>query len=262
MDSKNRCVECEIQGLLFLTSVSEAVTLCLVIALQKLVKPVVRRLLRGLFVIIGQIRNGFGWCKTYWKLKVVEDTHWVNYNEFYHIWVGDANESGSTEYYIASWTKDKVNYNRVSKFNTNKHRQVLHGQIWFCDLGYNIGTEKNKMRPVLVMSNNKINNSEKVVVVCITDAKGKVNARCLPIQDSWFLLYSDTEDEEKASDSGKNDTSVYAYLWILDKDSMIQCEEIRAVSKARLDANRGCIGTLTPEDFNLVKGKFKRAYNL
>ena len=62
------------------------------------------------------------------------------------------------------------------------------------------------MRPVLVMSNNKINNSE--------------------------------------------------------KDSMIQCEEIRAVSKARLDANRGCIGTLTPEDFNLVKGKFKRAYNL
>lgn len=43
---------------------------------------------------------------------------------------------------------------------------------WFCDLGYNIGTEKNNMRPVLVMSNNKINNSEKVVVVCITDAKG------------------------------------------------------------------------------------------
>lgn len=102
------------------------------------------------------------------------------------------NQEAQEYYNIASWTKDKVNYNRVSKFNTNKHRQVLHGQIWFCDLGYNIGTEKNKMRPVLVMSNNKINNSEKVVVVCITDAKGKVNARCLPIQDSWFLLYSDT----------------------------------------------------------------------
>ena len=146
------------------------------------------------------------------------------------------NQEAQEYYNIASWTKDKVNYNRVSKFNTNKHRQVLHGQIWFCDLGYNIGTEKNKMRPVLVMSNNKINNSEKVVVVCITDAKGKVNARCLPIQDSWFLLYSDTEDEEKqvymlnqaggdrqilAKQLGisphqlsyvKNDTSVYAYL--------------------------------------------------
>ena len=56
--------------------------------------------------------------------------------------------------------------------------------------------------------------------------------------------------------------SYSSYSEFLDKDSMIQCEEIRAVSKARLDANRGCIGTLTPEDFNLVKGKFKRAYNL
>ena len=138
----------------------------------------------------------------------------------------------------------------------------LRGMYAFCDLGYNIGTEKNKMRPVLVMSNNKINNSEKVVVVCITDAKGKVNARCLPIQDSWFLLYSDTEDEEKQVIPGRTiPASMHTYEF-LDKDSMIQCEEIRAVSKARLDANRGCIGTLTPEDFDLVKGKFKRAYNL
>lgn len=48
----------------------------------------------------------------------------------------------------------------------------------------------------------------------------------------------------------------------LDKDSMVQCEEIRAVSKSRLDAARGCIGTLTPEDFEMVKGKFRRAYGL
>lgn len=96
------------------------------------------------------------------------------------------NQEAQEYYNIASWTKDKVNYNRISKFNTNKHRQVLHGQIWFCDLGYNVGTEKNKMRPVLVMSNNKINNSEKVVVVCITDAKGKVNARCLQFRIHGF----------------------------------------------------------------------------
>lgn len=50
------------------------------------------------------------------------------------------------EYYnIASWLKDKVNYNRISKYNSNKNRQVLHGEIWYCDLGYNVGTEKNKM---------------------------------------------------------------------------------------------------------------------
>jgi mRNA interferase MazF len=82
---------------------------------------------------------------------------------------------------------------------------------------------------------------------------------CYPIK---LRFASDTEDEEKQVIPGRTiPASMHTYEF-LDKDSMIQCEEIRAVSKARLDANRGCIGTLTPEDFDLVKGKFKRAYNL
>lgn len=32
------------------------------------------------------------------------------------------------EYYnIAGWLKDKINYNRISKFANSKRRQVLHG---------------------------------------------------------------------------------------------------------------------------------------
>ena len=167
------------------------------------------------------------------------------------------------EYYqIASWIKDKVNYNRISKFNSNKHRQVNRGEIWYCDLGYNVGTEKNKMRPVLVVSNNSVNNSEKVVVVAITDAKGKVNALNLPAQDSWLLLYSTTTDDDKMIHPGRTvPTSMHSYSF-LDKDSMLQCEEIRAVSKARLDASRGCIGKLEPSDFALFEGKFRRCYDL
>lgn len=41
------------------------------------------------------------------------------------------NQEAQEYYNIAGWTKDKVNYNRVSKFNANRRRQVLHGQIWF-----------------------------------------------------------------------------------------------------------------------------------
>ncbi len=167
------------------------------------------------------------------------------------------------EYYnIASWLRDKLNYNRISKYNSNKRRQVLNGEIWYCDLGYNVGTEKNKMRPVLVVSNNKVNTSEKVVVVAITDAKGKINSNNLPIQDSWLLLYSDTTDDSKMIQPGRTVPShMHAYSF-LDKDSMLQCEEIRAVSKSRLDATRGCIGKLEPKDFALFQGKFKRCYNL
>ena len=50
------------------------------------------------------------------------------------------------------------------------------------------------------------------------------------------MLYSDTEDEEKQVIPGRTiPASMHTYEF-LDKDSMIQCEEIRAVSKSRLDS--------------------------
>jgi mRNA-degrading endonuclease toxin of MazEF toxin-antitoxin module len=167
------------------------------------------------------------------------------------------------EYYdIASWLKDKVFYHDISKRESVNRRQVNHGEIWYCDLGYNIGSEKNKSRPVLIISNNKINRSSKIVVLCITDAKGKLNKRNLPAQDSWFLIYSATTDDAKKIFPGRlipPNTTAYSFL---DKDSVIQCEEIRIVSKARLDRVKGCIGTLTAYDFSFVKQKFKGTYNL
>ncbi len=167
------------------------------------------------------------------------------------------------EYYnIAGWLKEKVHYHNNSKRTKIKRTQVNYGEVWYCDLGYNIGAEKNKCRPVLVMSNNNINQSEKVVVLCMTDAKGKLNSRNLPVQDSWFLLYSTTVDDDKKIFPGRTIPIKMTPYTFLEKDSIVQCEEIKAVSKARLDTTRGCIGTLIPTDFEMIKKKFKRAYNL
>lgn len=55
--------------------------------------------------------------------------------------------------------------------------------------------------------------------------------------------------------------NMHAYSF-LDKDSMVQCEEIRAVSKARFDFSSGCIGKLEPDDLALLKKKFGRTYDL
>lgn len=169
----------------------------------------------------------------------------------------------TTEYFnIGTWLSKKINYHLRSKNSSVKKIQVNYGEVWYCDLGYNIGTEKNKLRPVLVISNNKINQAEKVVVLSITDAKGKLNPNDLPLQDSWYLLYSDTLDDNKKIYPGrkiKNGDSPYDFL---EKDSIVQCEEIKAVSKARLDTTRKSIGTLAPKDFKLIKQKLMRAYNL
>ena len=167
------------------------------------------------------------------------------------------------EYYnIAAWLKEKVGYHDRSKLSSVKRRQILYGEVWYCDLGYNVGSEKNKTRPVLVVSNNRINRAEKVVVVCITDAQGKLNANNLPVQDSWLLLYSNTTDPNKMISPGRTVPPRMCAYPFLDKDSMVQCEEIRAVSKARFDITRGCIGKLVPSDIALLKNKFRRAYDL
>lgn len=42
------------------------------------------------------------------------------------------------EYYnIAAWLKEKVGYHDRSKLSSVKHRQILCGEVWYCDLGCN-----------------------------------------------------------------------------------------------------------------------------
>ena len=167
----------------------------------------------------------------------------------------------SEYYHFGIWNALKFKYHKESKYSTVKHLQVNQGEIWYCDLGYNVGTEKNKCRPVMVISNNNINRSEKVVVLCITTAKGKTNANDLPCQDSWYLLYSATNDDTKKIKPGRTIRANNTPYNFLDKDSMVQCEEIRAVSKSRLDRHKKCIGTLNDMDLQKIKQKFLRTYN-
>ncbi|MFZ3132435.1 MAG: type II toxin-antitoxin system PemK/MazF family toxin [Desulfosporosinus sp.] len=169
--------------------------------------------------------------------------------------------NNSDEYYkMGSWVSRKFGYNKRSYYIKIRRTQVLPGEVWYCDLGYNIGTEKNKYRPVLVVSNNKINNSEKVVVICITDPRGKLNANDLSAQDSWYLLYSSTTDNTNKLKPDRIIPANNVPYSFLEKDCMVQCEEIRSVSKARLDLQKGAIGKLRPKDLNKIREKFMRAY--
>ncbi len=154
---------------------------------------------------------------------------------------------------IGAWLKDKFLYHMRSDYNRVKRMQVNYGEIWYCDFGYNIGKEKNKIRPIIVISNNKVNRSEKVVVIAITDADGKLDSNNRPAQSSWYLLYS------SANGATPENQNAYDFL---DKNSVVQCEEIRSVSKARLDANRGCIGKLEDKDMDVIKAKFRKTFNL
>ncbi|EIM06457.1 transcriptional modulator of MazE/toxin, MazF [Planococcus antarcticus DSM 14505] len=162
-------------------------------------------------------------------------------------------------YDLARWVSRKVEFHKhaVSK----KNKQVNQGEIWGCDLGFNIGEEKNKHRPVIVISNNKVNCTGKVVVAPITDAVRKVNIKTgLPHKNTWYLIFTTNTDSNKWFDPHRTlPKKANTYEW-LDKDSVIQCEEPRTISKARLDYKKK--GNLNAEDFEVLKKKVAAAFDI
>lgn len=93
--------------------------------------------------------------------------------------------------------------------------QALRGGVFSAELGNgNIGGEKNKTRPVLVLSPNRLNKGNTVIVVPLsTKFKRKPNG--LPLFDNHYLLKK------------------YDYP-NLDNDSVLKFEDIRCIDVVRL----------------------------
>jgi mRNA interferase MazF len=161
---------------------------------------------------------------------------------------------------IGCWLSKKMEYHKKASLRTVRKKQVLQGEIWECDLGFNVGEEKNKKRFVIVISNNKVNRTGKVVVAPITDAVGKINSVGLPQHNTWYLLYTASTNPSNWYDSTRTvPRSAVQYSW-LTKDSVIQCEELRSVSKARLLNSK--VGDLDPNDFSRLKTKIKKVFDI
>lgn len=106
------------------------------------------------------------------------------------------------------------------KFENNNFTDFFppRGSIYTCHLGTNIGFEKGGMgRPVLVVSSDKINRaSGNVIVVPLSrNIKWKDRSKKQLKYDTHYVLYKTKYPK-------------------LDYDSVVQCEDIRVVSKARL----------------------------
>lgn len=161
---------------------------------------------------------------------------------------------------IKNWVNTKIYYHRKSTSLSIIKKELNYGEVWNCDLGFNIGQEKNKKRPVLILSNNKINRSGKVLVLCITDAKDKINNQGFPQESSWYLLYSNTNIQEKMYKKYRKIPNNQNQYYFLDKDSIVQCEEIKSVSKARFDLKKGKLGNLHNDDIKIIKKKLAKVF--
>ncbi len=112
------------------------------------------------------------------------------------------------------------------------------GEVWTCELGQNIGSEENKIRPVIVIQNNTGNqNAPTTIVVPISNRPKKIAVH-ISIRNGDFHLV----EGEKMEITGT-----------------VLAEQIRVVSKARLGRH---VATLNNKFMKLLDSKIKISLDL
>ena len=129
---------------------------------------------------------------------------------------------------FSEWTKEKSNlrYNgKLPKF------PIYNNFIYWCNLGINIGSEQNKLRPVLVLRTSK--NSPICTILPLTTKR---------LQDSfWFHIDLD------------------------EVDSTVLVEQLKVVSKIRITdpyRKKGQLITISANDWNKINSQLESLYRL
>ena len=140
--------------------------------------------------------------------------------------LNDINSTDAIEF--SKWTKKKANlrYNgKLPKF------PLYNNFIYWCNLGINVGSEQNKLRPVLVLRTSK--NSPICTILPLTTKR---------LNDQfWFHI-----DLEKI-------------------DSSVLVEQLKVVSKLRITTpyrKRGKLVTISQNDWENINSQLENLYRL
>lgn len=124
---------------------------------------------------------------------------------------------------IITWAGEMMEYTIKERFI---NIQPKRGEIWIVDLGQNVGSEMNKVRPAIILSNDKINALTTLVTI-------------VPISNRQVM--HNTQYELKSEDFTHLESSI---------TGTVVTEQIKSLSKARLFKK---IGELTEEAFSNIQ---------
>jgi len=135
-----------------------------------------------------------------------------------------------------SWVKEQIKMNDIM----SKDIKVIprRGEIWTCELGQNIGSEENKIRPVIIIQNDTGNKNAPTTIIAPISNRPKKIAVHIELRESDYKL----EDGEKNHITGT-----------------VLAEQIKVVSKARLGRH---IATLNKEFMDLLDSKLRISLKL
>ncbi|WP_278549427.1 type II toxin-antitoxin system PemK/MazF family toxin [Paraclostridium bifermentans] len=134
------------------------------------------------------------------------------------------------------WLADKVKLIELKEYQKNNNIQtnIFRGGIFNVDLGSgNIGGEKNKIRPCIVLSRTTLNVGDTVVVVPLTTKFpfNMTNGKKTPKYKNHYVVHK----------------SKYTFL---KDDSCIKFEDIRSIDKVRI---KNLIGNLDNSDLKSLE---------
>ena len=121
---------------------------------------------------------------------------------------------------ISRWSAQKLYYSFEKK---NQRRwTVKRGKVYFVDLGENIGSEENKVRPVVVIQSNSYNFNSPVFIVAIISS-GSITIPDLQIEIINKYPYNEDNDNTKVLCGA------------------IDLGQIKTIGKERIVSNKLCI---------------------
>ena len=129
---------------------------------------------------------------------------------------------------FSKWTKEKVNLRYNGKLPIFP---IYNNFIYWCSLGINIGSEQNKLRPVLILRSSK--NSPICTVLPLTTKRLQ--------DDFWF------------------------HIDLEEVDSTVLVEQLKVVSKIRISdpyRKKGNLVTISPNDWNKINSQLESLYRL
>ena len=129
---------------------------------------------------------------------------------------------------FSEWIKQKTKL----RYNTNLPKFPIYNNfIYWCNLGYNIGSEQNKLRPVLVVKTSLT--SPTCVILPLTSKR----------LNDFYWYHIDLEEI----------------------DSTVLVEQLRVVSKIRFVnpyRKKGCLIHITQSDWNKINNQLEKLYKL
>lgn len=135
----------------------------------------------------------------------------------------------------------------IEEEDKQKSRNIIKGAIHLCELGQNLGSEQNEERPVLIVSNNRINSTS-------------TNIKVIPL--------SKTLKTKTINQKGKTQTvPKYRTHFFLEKTkypfltyrSAAMVEGLTTVSKIRLGKY---LGNILDEDLKRILSRLKWVFDL